>query len=103
MGWWTTLRELKTLWSSTGFSDLVLWFSSHELNPLIFKRVTTQQTMATDFAKAQAIPGSEKASSTEVENGVAGVALDAEANKKLLRRIDWRVMPVVSLPSFHLH
>jgi hypothetical protein len=58
--------------------------------------------MATDFDKAQADPGSEKASSAEVENGVAGV-LDAEANKKLLRRIDWRVMPVVSLPPFHLY
>jgi hypothetical protein len=55
--------------------------------------------MAPDFDKAQAGPGSEKASSAEVENGVAGV-LDAEANKKLLRRIDWRVMPVVSLTPF---
>jgi hypothetical protein len=39
---------------------------------------------------------SEKASSAEVENGVTGVALDVKINKKLLRRIDWRVMPVVS-------
>ncbi|EAQ91661.1 hypothetical protein CHGG_03596 [Chaetomium globosum CBS 148.51] len=51
--------------------------------------------MTTDFEKAQAGPTSEKASSAEVENGVAGVALDAEINKKLLRRIDWRVMPVL--------
>jgi hypothetical protein len=41
----------------------------------------------------------EKASSAELGNGAAGVVLDAETNKKLLRRIDWRVMPVVSSHS----
>ncbi|KAH6838573.1 major facilitator superfamily domain-containing protein [Chaetomium sp. MPI-CAGE-AT-0009] len=51
--------------------------------------------MATISEKAQAVLGSEKASSAEVENGFAGIALDAETNKKLLRRIDWRVMPVL--------
>ncbi|KAL2194635.1 major facilitator superfamily domain-containing protein [Corynascus similis CBS 632.67] len=38
---------------------------------------------------------SEKASSAKLENGVVGVVLDAETNKKLLRKIDWRVMPVL--------
>ena len=52
--------------------------------------------MATDFEKAQVAGISEKPSLTELENGAAGIVLDAEANKKLLRRIDWRVMPVVS-------
>jgi hypothetical protein len=41
----------------------------------------------------------EKASSAEFENGGTGVVLDAETNKKLLRRIDWRVMPVVRIRS----
>ncbi|KXX81879.1 Thiamine pathway transporter THI73 [Madurella mycetomatis] len=51
--------------------------------------------MASDFDKAQAVPVSEKASSAELENGAAVVVLDAEANKRLLKRIDWRVMPVL--------
>ncbi|KAK4136033.1 MFS general substrate transporter [Trichocladium antarcticum] len=51
--------------------------------------------MAADAEKAQAAALSDKASLAEVEDGVAHAVLDAETNKKLLRRIDWRVMPVL--------
>ena len=54
--------------------------------------------MSGDSEKPHAGMVSEKASSAELENGVVGVVLDAETNKKLLRKIDWRVMPVVSCP-----
>lgn len=52
--------------------------------------------MAADSEKAQVANMSEKASSTEFEHGSTPIILDEETNKKLLRRIDWRVMPVVS-------
>jgi hypothetical protein len=52
--------------------------------------------MAAYSEKAQVGDISEKPSLTELENGAAHIVLDAEASKKLLRRIDWRVMPVVS-------
>ena len=51
--------------------------------------------MATDAEKAQVAALSDKGSASERENA-APIVLDAETNKKLLRRIDWRVMPVVS-------
>ncbi len=52
--------------------------------------------MAADSEKAQMAALSEKGSTAEVAT-VVPIILDAETNKKLLRRIDWRVMPVVSL------
>jgi hypothetical protein len=55
--------------------------------------------MAADAEKAQVALPFDKASLSEVENGAAHVVLDAETNKKLLRRIDWRVMPVVSISA----
>ena len=55
--------------------------------------------MAAGSEKAHAgRPECDKASSAELEIGVTR-ALDAETNKKLLRKIDWRVMPVVSTSS----
>lgn len=61
--------------------------------------------MAADSEKAQVANMSEKASSAEFEHASTPIILDEETNKKLLRRIDWRVMPVVSTrirtnPSF---
>lgn len=47
--------------------------------------------MASDLDKTQAAAVSEKASSAELENGATGVVLDAETNKRLLKRIDWYV------------
>ncbi|KAH6624054.1 major facilitator superfamily domain-containing protein [Chaetomium sp. MPI-SDFR-AT-0129] len=51
--------------------------------------------MATDFEKEKAFSGLEKARPSHVEDGVGRPVLDEETNKKLLRRIDWRVMPVL--------
>lgn len=39
---------------------------------------------------------SEKAPSSGEDGSDGRVTMDPEAHKKLLRRIDWRVMPVVS-------
>jgi hypothetical protein len=51
--------------------------------------------MATEFEKAQASPVAEKADSAEIEDATNTI-IDAETNRKLLKRIDRRVMPVVS-------
>lgn len=53
--------------------------------------------MASDSEKAQAAASSGRASAAEPEDGVA-IVLDAETNKKLLRRIDWYVTPRGSYP-----
>lgn len=52
--------------------------------------------MATDSEKETAVAGLEKAGPSHLEDGVGRLVLDEQRNKKLLRRIDWRVMPVVS-------
>lgn len=44
-------------------------------------------------------PVEEKIGSSQLERGSDAVTIDVETNKALLKRIDRRVMPVVSLPE----
>ena len=53
-------------------------------------------TMATDKEDQAVTSAMEKTTSSQLESGNGGVIIDEETNKKLLRRVDLRVMPVVS-------
>lgn len=54
-------------------------------------------TMASDALEAQvATPAIEKTTSSQLETANGAITVDEETNKRLLKRIDRRVMPVVS-------
>lgn len=59
--------------------------------------------MDAESQKAQATHVYEKPLSAGNGSLSGGITIDLKADKKLLRRIDWRVMPVVSGNQHHLY